>query len=213
MIKKYKHISFDLDGTLVHTVDEYRHKIVPQIVTDLGGKLLDPRSIDKFWFEGARSQTIQNEFSLDPAIFWEAFRITDHPELRAKHTQAYHDAERIIRKLKELGKIVSIVTGSPHNVADLEIQKLNGTPHDMQLSITSSGYKEKPDPKSLHFVMKTLAVKPEETLYIGNSIEDAHFAKNAGVDFIHIERMEYQFDLTEHAIATIHTLDDLIISN
>lgn len=211
MINKYKHISFDLDGTLVHTVDEYRHKIVPKIVADLGGKIVDPRSVDKFWFDGARSQTIQNDFCVEPELFWKAYRIIDHPELRAEHTRAYHDAERIIRKLKELGKIVSIITGSPHDVAALEIQKLNGTPHDLQFSITSSGYKEKPNPDSLHFVMGKLSVKPEETLYIGNSSEDAHFAKNAGVDFIHIERMEYEFDLSEHAIATIHTLDDLFI--
>jgi phosphoglycolate phosphatase-like HAD superfamily hydrolase len=211
MIKKYKHISFDLDGTLIHTLDSYRHTVVQKVVMDLGGKIDHPHSIDRFWFEGGRNQIIKDEFLLDPNLFWEAFRTVDHPTKRIEHTHAYEEAERVIRKLKELGKTVSIVTGAHHGIATMEIAKLNNAPHDFYLSITSGGYKEKPDPASLHFVMNTLLVKPEETLYIGNSIEDAHLAKNAGVDFIHIERNEYQFDLSEHAISTIHTLDDLFI--
>ena len=54
MLKKYKHIAFDLDGTLVHTVPEYRYKIVPEVVSQLGGTIDSVHSIDKFWFEGGR---------------------------------------------------------------------------------------------------------------------------------------------------------------
>lgn len=32
ILQEYKHISFDLDGTLVHTLAAYRHKIVPDVV-------------------------------------------------------------------------------------------------------------------------------------------------------------------------------------
>ena len=71
------------------------------------------------------------------------------------------------------------------------------------------GYKEKPDPKSFYFVLKKLAVDQEETLYIGNSNEDAYYAKNAGVDFIYLERKEHKFDLKDYAITTIHSLDEL----
>ena len=92
----------------------------------------------------------------------------------------------------------------------MEIEKLNGAPHDYYLSITDSGHEEKPNPKSFEFVMKELALqKPNTTVYIGNSNEDAYYAKNAGVDFIYLERREHPFVLDDYAICTIHSLDEL----
>ncbi len=104
MLNKYKHISFDLDGTLIHTVPEYRHEIVPMVVKQLGGEIKDEHSIDKFWFESDRSNIIQNEFGLDPSNFWQLFRKVDSAEKRSSHTRAYDDAERTLRKLKQMSK-------------------------------------------------------------------------------------------------------------
>lgn len=209
MIQKYKHISFDLDGTLVHTIPKYRHKIVPKVVKVLGGKILNKHSVDKFWFESNRSVIIKNEFNLDPDIFWKLFREADLPEKRSAHTKAYQDAEIILRKLKNAGKVTSIITGSPHWIAKMEIEKLNGAPYDYYLSIHDSEFDEKPDPRSLNFVLDKLKIKPQETVYIGNSNEDAYFAKNAGTDFIYLERKEHKFDLRDYSIATINNLEEL----
>lgn len=214
MIDKYRHISFDLDGTLVHTLESYRHQIVPAVVKELNGKIKEAHSINKFWFESGRDEIIRNEFSIaDPLEFWEVFRRHDIPVERYKHTSAYSDAEPAIRKLKDLGKIVSIVTGAPHAIAQMEIARLNGAPHDYYLSITDKKYKSKPDPSSLNFVMTELGVGRDETVYIGNSNEDAHLAKNAGVDFIFLERKEHEFDLRDYVLKTIHSLDQLFIKN
>jgi len=209
MLSPYKHISFDLDGTLVHTVPEYRYKIVPMVVKELGGEINDRHHIDKFWFEAGRDEVIKNHFGLEPSAFWTLFRKTDSADKRSSHTHAYDDSERTLRKLKEMGKIISIITGAPHYLAQIEISKLNGAPHDFYLSITDSEFIEKPDPKSLIFSLEKLKMSPKETIYIGNSNEDAYFAKNAGVDFIYLERKEHQFDLKDYSIATIHSLDEL----
>ena len=209
MLRKYKHISFDLDGTLVHTIPEYRHRIVPEVVKQLGGTIDDVRSIDKFWFETDRSTTIQNEFHIKPEKFWDLFRIMDSPEKRSAHTRSYDDAERTFHKLKNSNKTISIITGSPHHIAEMEIKKMNGAPHDFYLSIFDNKFAEKPNPESLLHVLKKLNIDPNETVYIGNSSEDAHYAKNAGVDFIYLERKEHNFDLKDYAVAIIHSLDEL----
>lgn len=212
MINKYKHISFDLDGTLVHTLPEYRYKIVPEVINKLGGSIKEKHSIDKFWFEAERDQVIKNEFNLDPDHFWNLFRKTDSPEERSKHTRAYEDAESTLRKLKKIGKVISIITGAPHFIAEMEIEKLNGAPCDFYLSIHDSEFDAKPNPESLNYAIKKLKVNPNGTLYIGNSNEDAYFAKNAGVDFAYLERKEHKFDLGDYAVATIHSLNDLFKS-
>lgn len=210
MINKYRHISFDLDGTLIHTLASYRHALVPRVVAEIGGKIKEPHSIDKFWFEPNRDRIIINEFLIaNPGKFWDLFREYDVPVDRYKHTSAYADAEPAIRKLKEMGKIVSIITGAPHAIAQMEISRLNGAPHDYYFSITDNKYNSKPDPRSLNFVMTELGVGKEDTVYVGNSTEDARFAKNAGVDFIFLERKEHDFDLKDYILTTIHSLDQL----
>lgn len=208
-LDKYRHIAFDLDGTLVHTVPEYRHRVVPMVVSALGGTVRDTRAVDRFWFESGRDEIIKNEFGLAPAAFWTLFRATDSAAERTLATVAYADAERALRRLKEMDKVISIITGAPHWIARMEIAKLNGAPHDFYLSITSSKFSEKPNPTSLYYALGELAVEPRETLYIGNSNEDAYYAKNAGVDFMYLERKEHQFDLKDYAVSTIRSLDEL----
>jgi HAD superfamily hydrolase (TIGR01549 family) len=212
LVEKYNHFSFDLDGTLVHTLPEYRHDVVPRVVSELGGTVKDKSSIDRFWFESGRDEIIKNCFSLDPAVFWKLFRRKDLPEQRALYTQAYPDAEKSLHFLREKDKLISIVTGAPHWIAKMEIEKLNSAPYDYYLSITDSEYEEKPNPKSFELVMKRLALQEATTtVYIGNSNEDAYYAKNAGVDFIYLERKEHPFALDDYAVCAIHSLDELLI--
>lgn len=208
ILKKYTHISFDLDGTLVHTTREYRHTIVPKVVGALGGMVKETHAVDRFWFESGRDEIIRAGFGLDPSRFWELFREMDTPEGRRAHTAAYDDAAPTLRRLKEEKKTLSIITGAPHWVAQMEIAKLDA-PYDYYLPIHDSGFPGKPDPEGFRFVLAKLGIAPEETLYIGNSNEDAYFAKNASVDFIYLERKEHQFDLASYALATIHSLDEL----
>lgn len=209
VLERYKHISFDLDGTLVHTTPEYRHRVVPAVVRELGGVVKEKHHIDHFWFEPGRDTTIREYFNLEPERFWKLFHKMDAPEERSLHTRAYDDAEPAIRGLKSSGKIVSIITGSPDWIAQMEIGKLNNAPYDFYLAISYGGFDQKPDPKSFHFVLDKLKTSPKETLYIGNSNEDAYFAKNAGVDFLYLERKEHPFDLKDYAIGTIHSLEEM----
>lgn len=210
MLEKYAHISFDLDGTLVHTLPEYRQKIVRAVVAELGKNAITSEAIDRFWYESGRDAIIQNELGVDPAAFWNLFHAKDTSEARSPHTHPYEDAESCIRRLKKSGKIISIITGAPRWIAEMEIKKLNDAPLDLYFSIHASNFSPKPDPRSFFLVLEKLRATPVETLYIGNSNEDAYFAKNAGVDFIYLERRQHQFDLREQAIATIHSLEELV---
>jgi len=165
--------------------------------------------MDKFWVEAGRNEIIRNEFKVNPEDFWELFRTFDTRDHRSAHTRAYHDAERTLRKLKLSGKNISIITGAPHYIAEMEIKKLNGAPHDFYLSITDNNFAQKPHPGSFRHALEKLNSNPSETVYIGNSNEDALYAKNAGVDFIYIKRDEYNFDLGDYATEMVDSLDRL----
>ncbi len=209
MISKYNHISFDLDGTLVSTLPEYRQRIVPCVINNLGGMVGHPDLIDKFWFEPNRNEFISKNFKLDPDKFWRLFRELDKIEERAASTKVFNDVKKSLERLKKENKIISIITGAPQNIAKMEIEKFSKCHLDYQYSIDCKKFKEKPAPESFLFVLEELKSLPKDTVYIGNSIEDALYAKNSGVDFIHIERNEHHYDLKEHAIGVINSLEDL----
>ena len=209
MINKYRHISFDLDGTLVHTVPEYIHRVVTEVVKELGGRISDDYFIYKFWVEASGDEIIRNHFSLEPQSFWKRFRKMDSPEKRSLHTRPYDDSEPALRKIKEMNKVVSIITGAPNSIAQMEIEKLNGAPYDFFLSIVDAGFIEKPDSKSFHHVLENLKIKPDETLYIGNSNEDAYYARNAGADFLYLNRNEHQPHFKDCSVETIRSLNEL----
>jgi len=210
MLKKYKHISFDLDGTLVHTLPAYRYKTVSEVLRRLGGKIKEERDIDRFWLEANRDAIIEKYFSVGVEDFWKVFRQVDNEEERAAQTFAYEDAEDCLIKLKQMGKIISVITGAPEKIARLEQKKLKSAPIDHFFSLDYNVHGEKPDPRGFLSVLDKLGVKPEETVYIGNSNEDAYFSKNAGVDFIYLERQQHEFDSKDWIIKTIHSLEELI---
>jgi FMN phosphatase YigB (HAD superfamily) len=209
LLAKYRHVSFDLDGTLVHTLPEYRYRVVSATVRALGGATPSTRSIDRFWFEARRSQIVAEEFMIDPLVFWKLFVKLDEPAERARHTRVYDEAETVLRRLKAEGKLLSVITGSPRWIAEMELAKLNGVPLDLTFSIDYTRFQEKPDPASFHFVLGELEVRPEETLYVGNSDEDAEFARNAGVDFLYLERREHPFSLRDQAVAMLGSLGEI----
>src|SRR3989344_6616191 len=209
MISKYKHISFDLDGTLVHTVKEYRHRIVPEIVEQLGGRIDEPHHVDRFWFEAGRNVLIQDLFCVNPKEFWEVFHIMDTPEDRFAHTHAYEDAALALAKIKGTGKHISIITGAPAWIAEMEIKKLEGAPYDYFCSIVSGSFHEKPDTGAMLHTLKEMGQRIGETLYIGNSNEDAAFAQKSGCDFLYIDRGEHTFDTLEWAPQKVSSLHDI----
>ena len=209
MIERYRHISFDLDGTLVETAAAYRYKIVPRIIREIGGPEPTQTSIDKFWFGSNRDVMITQEFGVAPEKFWERFAMHDSTEERMAHTQAFQDAETTIRRLKELGKMVTVITGSPEWIAKMEIDKLNGAPIDHVFAIHGSQCPRKPAPDSMHVVLKQIESVPQETLYIGNALEDAHFAKNAGCDFYRVDRGDYAEPEFIASFPALASLEDL----
>jgi phosphoglycolate phosphatase-like HAD superfamily hydrolase len=210
MLRKYKHISFDLDGTLVHTISDYRYWIVPFVVKKLGGAISSLSTVDEFWFEADRDETVSQKFKLNPKTFWQLFKQIDTPRRRSKFTFAYHDVEDCFWRLNKMGKLISVITGAPLWISKMEVRKLNNAPVDFYLTTnTHRRLKAKPHPSGMYYVLKRLGAATNETVYVGNSDEDAMFAQNSGVDFIYLERQEHKFNFQKTTIAIIETLNEL----
>lgn len=99
------------------------------------------------------------------------------------------DAHEIIDQLKNHYQL-GIVTNRLQNHTDFFFQ-VYGSADDFPVVVTMSDIKNpKPDPEPILLAIEKLEVKPEETVYIGDSLTDLQSAKSAGAKYIMVNDPE-----------------------
>lgn len=203
----YKAVIFDLDDTLVRTHDEYRYHLVGKTLRAFGVTTTNEH-INRFWLEGTRDGIIEKYFDVNTQIFWETFNQHNIPSERQRYTVAYDDA-RIVKELKQNGLRIGIVTASPPNIAEMEVDLIGKDYFDVVISARNDhGYRPKPDPHALFECLRMLNVDKKEAIYVGNGAEDVVTAKAAGVLDVFLDRGEYEHPDAQPTV-TIKTLFDL----
>jgi HAD superfamily hydrolase (TIGR01549 family) len=199
--KTIKAIIFDLDGTLVHTKHKYIYGIMNSVMKQLGLEFNKEKALE-FWF-GCNRDDILLQWGIDMKKFWEIFRRYDSIEERKKNVEPYEDFE-ILKKLQEKNIKLGIVTGSPHHIADMELDLLNT---DFDAVVFAHGEKRKPNTQALEECLNLLEVKKEEALFVGNGDEDILAAQALGIKEVHMDRGEHNIKSSPDKIITsLHEL-------
>lgn len=184
----YQTVIFDLDGTLLDTLDD---------LTDAVNHALLRFSIPTRSKEEIRSFVGNGIVNLlkraigadDHSRFAEIlaeFRGFYDTHCKDK-TREYDGVTPLLRELKARGVQTAVVS----NKADFAVQKLAKEYFPDLLSVAvgeneAAGIKKKPAPDSLLAVMNTLGAHAKTTVYVGDSDVDIQTAQNAGVDCISV---------------------------
>ncbi|MBR4423671.1 MAG: HAD-IIIA family hydrolase [Mailhella sp.] len=182
---RYAAVVFDLDGTLLDTLEDLAGSVnfalekhagmtrsVVQIRSFIGNgvRMLMTRSLPG----GQENPAFESAF----ADFREHYR--DH--CRDK-TQPYPQIMDLVKELSARGSKLAIVS----NKADPEVKKLSREFFG-GLICSSVGEREgvarKPAPDTLFETLKEMGVAKQDAVYVGDSEVDVQTARNAGVDFI-----------------------------
>lgn len=185
---RYELAIFDLDGTVLDTLDDLTDSInyalkcsgFPKRTKDEvrsfvgnGIKRLCEAAVPN----GATAEDVDQVFS----DFNEHYAVHCHDK-----TRPYDGICDMIRRLREEGLRTAVVS----NKADYAVQKLVSRYFpDSFDAVTGerSGIEKKPAPDLVDAVIDKIGIPKERTVYIGDSEVDVATARNAGIDLIAVD--------------------------
>lgn len=183
---KYKGIIFDLDGTLLDTIDDlgdsmnevlktYNHPIftMEEYKMKIGGG-----------FKGLALNSFPEDTDLD--TIEEAILLFSeiYDSRYLNKTQPYKDIDYILDELKKIGIKIGINSNKrdsyTNDLADKFFKRIS--------FVAVYGEREwipkKPDPTSALEIIQLMGLKAEEVLYVGDSMVDIMTANNAGIESV-----------------------------
>lgn len=211
---KYNTILFDLDGTLLYTLEDLTDSI-NYMLAKYNLPTHPIENVRRFVGNGLKMLVIralpEGESFKDFDKFFKEFVEYYNSHNRIK-TKPYNRVIETTSKLAELGINMAIVTNKGQTATNSLLEDFFAP--NITVAIGDNGiHARKPDPEPIEMALKELGIKDKSSvLYIGDSDVDAKTAENSGLDYV---LCTYGFrdmeDLQQfHPIAFINSFDELI---
>ena len=186
-MKHYQTMIFDLDGTLLDTLEDltdavnaslrmhgYPERTISEVRTFVGNGV---RRLMMLAHPGGEAAPDFEEV-LDDFKTWYA----DHS---GDKTRPYAGILETLDALKKRGVKMAIVS----NKFDAAVKQLNDLYFEDLIPVAigeneAAGVRKKPAPDSVYRAMELLGAVPEQTLYIGDSEVDHETSRQAGLDLV-----------------------------
>lgn len=188
-MKKYKAVIFDLDGTLLDTLEDLTdsvnhvlklHNCPERTIDEVrhfvgnGIRLLIERAVP----ESTDAKTIDE-------IFY-SFRNYYIKNCLIK-TKPYPDIKKLLCELKNKGYLIAMVSNKNHAAVSELNRQIFGDLIPVAIGEQEDkGIRKKPYPDSVLFALKQLNVSPDDAIYVGDSEVDIETAANSGLDCISV---------------------------
>ncbi len=172
----YKACIFDLDGTLTDTLDSLTFSVNESLQEMKLPKITEDQC-RLFVGNGAR---VLMEKALEAAGADPAERIEEAMEVYGRifdanctyHVIPYEGIREMLDTLKNGNVSLAVLSNKPHRQTVHVVESIFGTGYFQQIQGQQEGIPRKPDPTAVLQTAKKLHVRPEETLYVGDSEVD-----------------------------------------
>lgn len=181
--ENFKGIIFDMDGTLVNTLEEIGRTV--NEVLSLQG--LPSHELENYRFfigrgihhlmSSALPQDLRTPEILEECL---ANLQTIYPRYINKYSALYPGVEKLLNFLAEKEIKMAILTNKSHHLAQLCYSAYLKS-WDMELLGFHPQNPAKPDPQGAFILAEKLSVKPRECFFVGDSDVDILTAGNAGM--------------------------------
>ena len=178
----YPYVIFDLDGTLLNTIDDLANAgnhvcrlhgwpthSVDEFKRMVGNGI--PKLVERFAPEGTGAPVLEQ--ALGEFMAWYGVH-------KADQTAPYPGMLQAVRRLKEAGVSIAVLSNKADEMAGPVVEGYYPQIFPLvQGALT--GIPTKPDPTLLHRLMERMGASQENTLFVGDSNVDIQTAKNGGL--------------------------------
>lgn len=177
-MKKYKAILYDIDGTLLNTLDM---NMIPLL------RIIEEETGQRWTYEDVL------KFVPYPGMkVMEELGITDKETVYKRWVKYVNEYEGgavlydgISQVLKTLGShfLQAVVSAKTREQYEIDVVSKGLNQYIKAAVLADDTKKHKPDPEPLLLCLERLGLSADEALYIGDSFSDYSAAKNAAIDF------------------------------
>lgn len=182
---KYEAVIFDLDGTLIDTLEDLKDSInfalkqhgMPERSLEEVRSFVG-NGVKKLVFRSVPENT-SDELRESCLKAFKAHYITNS----MNKTKPYSGICELIKKLKEKGVKLAVVTNKTQDAADGIMNEF--FKDDFEIIIGQiDGVAQKPQPDGVWYAIEKLGASKQNSVYIGDSEVDCLTAKNSGISII-----------------------------
>ena len=213
----YPYVIFDLDGTLLNTIDDLAdagnhvcrlHGWPVHSVEDFKRMVGNgiPKLVERFAPEGTGAPVLEQ--ALGEFMAWYGVHKEDK-------TAPYPGMLQAVRQLKEAGVSVAVLSNKADEMAGPVVEGYYPKSFPL-VQGALPGVPTKPDPTLLHRLMERMGASQENTLFVGDSDVDIRTAKNGGLTSCGVlwgfrSRQELEREGADYLAATPEELLALIL--
>ena len=212
---KYRLVLFDLDGTLLDTLDDLSEAVNDAMVRRglPGHTRQEYMSMVGHGVRNLVKQALPAEMQEDDPLVDAALAdfkayYTAHIDV---HTHPYPGMPEVVRKLHEAGVQLAVVSNKFQEGAEYLVAKM--FPGILFVAVLGNrpGYPLKPDPEIVGDVLRRTGVRREEAVLVGDSPTDMKTAANGGIDAIAVS-WGYRSMKGIPGLTVVDKADDLLLS-
>jgi len=224
---KIKAVLFDLGDTLVslsapetvfhkilcsfdiHTPIETIKEAVEKTESEFGNVKYEPSygkvSYEEFWKKWNSRVLMRLGLPADKKVIESTLtKWFDYAECNA-----YPEVREVLSKLKQIGLKTGIISGAYEEDINIMLEKAHLSEELFDITIGANTIKKsKPHPDVFRYALSKLNVKPDETLFVGDTVEaDCKGAESVGIKAVLIKREEAE-NLTGYS-RKINSLEEI----
>jgi phosphoglycolate phosphatase len=185
MFMKYKTVIFDLDGTLLNTLDDIRDSLNVAL-SKFGFKersLEEVRKAVGYASKELLARTLEGGYEnpqLQTVLDYYLEYYEKHSNIK---TKPYEGIIELLEELREQGVRVAIVSNKPQEAVSILSREIFGDLVELAIG-ESAELPRKPNPAMLLKAVEELGCAKEECVYVGDTEVDVQTARNAEMDII-----------------------------
>ena len=169
---KYRGVLFDLDGTLLDTLQDIADS-VNEALSSLGLPEHEVEAYKNFIGDGidVLATRALPDNHRDATTLARLIRCLnkEYSKRWASNTVLYHGIPHLLDELTIRNIKMAILSNKPHDITEVMVTKILSQWHFEAVVGTSSSVAKKPDPTAARHIAQQLVIDPTEFLYLGDS--------------------------------------------